>query len=452
MLKVKLQWGKDEMSISGFVKRNIYWANDFFHGKKVRKFYNDLVVVLSSKEKGFPIQQAHLENILKHATENTEFYKPYKGYSLEKFPVVNKSILNENYKRVCVPIDKIPEQEGDKIHIQKTSGSTGTPFSVPQDTRKRNRRVAELKYFNEQIGFKSHEKLGQCRIWTKWQNKSKWQSFKENIIPINIDKMDDDTIAMLIKTVKKHKIFALRAYASWYDALVKYLEDGKGNVKDLNTVKICISISEALNEDTREKMLDITGIPIVEAYADEEAGMLAQQRIGDNNYYLNHSGYVFEFLKFESDEKAEPGEIARIVITDLFNYAFPLIRYDTGDTAVYSNSNDYSNGWPYISKLYGRRLDLIYNTKGAPVHPMNFARILKNLPGIIQWQFIQKNEKEYVVKLNVNEKLNLENTISEIKSVVGEDANICVEYVDDIPVLASGKRKPVICEWKKYIC
>ena len=173
---------------------------------------------------------------------------------------------------------------------------------MSQDTRKRNRRVAELKYFNEQIGFKSHEKLGQCRIWTKWQSKSKWQSFKENIIPINIEKMDDETIAMLLKTVKKHKIFALRAYASWYDALIKYLEAGKGNPKDLSTVKICISISEALNEDTREKMLALTGIPIVEAYADEEAGMLAQQRIGDNNYYLNHSGYIFEFLKLESDD------------------------------------------------------------------------------------------------------------------------------------------------------
>ena len=98
--------------------------------------------------------------------------------------MVNKAILNENRDKITIPIDKIPEQEGDKVHIQKTSGSTGTPFAIPQDTRKRNRRIAELKYFNEQVGFKSHEMLGQCRIWTKWQSKSKWQSFKENIIPI----------------------------------------------------------------------------------------------------------------------------------------------------------------------------------------------------------------------------------------------------------------------------
>lgn len=36
----------------------------------------------------------------------------------------------------------------------------------------------------------------------------------------------------------------------------------------------------------------------------------------------------------DSDEPAEPGELGRIVITDLFNYAFPILRYDNGDTAV----------------------------------------------------------------------------------------------------------------------
>ncbi|MCI8826666.1 MAG: phenylacetate--CoA ligase family protein [Lachnospiraceae bacterium] len=436
------------MSVNGWIKRNLYWANDYIHGKKVRRFYEDLKEILSDSSRGYVLQQQHLKDILCHAVENSSFYSTYKSDCLSVFPVVNKTILNENYEAICVPIEKIPEQVGDKIHIQKTSGSTGTPFAIPQDARKRQRRIAELKYFSELVGFKSHEMLGQCRIWTKWQSKSKWQSFKENIIPINISKMDDDTIAMLIRTIKKYKIVALRAYASWYDALVDYLESGKGNPGDIKTVKVCISSSEALNESVREKMKEITGIPIVEAYANEEAGMLAQQKIGDNNYYLNHSGYVFEFLKLDSDKTAEPGELSRVVITDLFNYAFPLIRYDTGDTAIYQKGNEVSKGWDYISELYGRRLDLIYNTNGQPVHPMNFARILKNLPGITQWQFVQKGEKEYVIKLNITQNNNVDNTIYEIKTVLGNDAKITVEYVNDIPILASGKRKPVICEWK----
>ncbi|HNZ98456.1 hypothetical protein [Ruminococcus sp.] len=66
-----------------------------------------------------------------------------------------------------------------------------------------------------------------------------------------------------------------------------------------------------------------------------------------------------------------------------------------------------------------------------------------------EWQFIQKGQKEYLLKINKKEGFDEANTISEIKALIGEDAVLSTEYVDEIPVLASGKRKSVICEWKK---
>ena len=331
------------MSFS-WVKRSLFWLNDSLHGRPVGQFYEDLKRVNTNYEKGYSIQQEHLKKMLKHAIDNSEFYRQKVGNNkdtvdISMFPITNKTILNLNYDKVCVPFEKIPGQIENPIHVQKTSGSTGTPFAVLQDTRKRNRRIAELKYYNASVGVLSHEMIAQCRIWTKWQSKSKWQAFKENIIPINVAKMDDDTCSYLFKTVKKKRCHLIRAYASWYDAIVRYIEEGKGNPKELKTIKACLSSSEALNEETREKMMKLAGIPIVEAYADEEAGVMAQQRIGDTNYYLNHSGYYFEFLKLEYDEPALEGELSRIVITDLFNYAFPLIRYDTGDTAIFVSGN-----------------------------------------------------------------------------------------------------------------
>lgn len=438
------------MSLDAFLKRNLYWISDFFHGRKVRKHFNTLKVVLSNSKKGKIIQKKNLDDLLKHATRYSKFYVDYSGKELSEFPVVNKNILNENHDLVAIDYQYIPGQKTKEIHIQKTSGSTGTPFSVFQDTRKRDRRIAELKYFGEDVGFKSHEKLGQCRIWTKWQSKSKKQCFWENIIPINISKMDDATLATLCQKVREEKIVSLRAYASWYEKMVEYFESGKGNPDDFSTIKVAISSSESLNPETRIKMKALTGVPIVECYANEEAGILAQQKVDDVNYYLNHDGYVFELLKLDSDEPVAYGELGRIVITDLFNYAFPLIRYDTGDTGILCEGNEISHGWDYMSKLYGRRLDLIYDTTGNPIHPMNFARVLKNIPTIIQWQVIQKDEKKYVLKLNMRQDVKHELTeiLNEMKNIVGLDSVVEIEEVDEIPVLASGKRKPVICEWK----
>lgn len=253
--------------------------------------------------------------------------------------------------------------------------------------------------------------------------------------------MDGETLGNLCKTIRNNKVVSMRAYASWYDKIVEYLEKNTERADDYRNVKVAISSSEALNEDTRIKMKKLTGVPIVECYASEEAGVMGQQKIDDTNYYLNHASYVFELLKLDIDELAKYGELGRIVITDLYNYAFPLIRYDTGDTAIMEKGNERSNGWDYISKLYGRKLDLVYDTKGNPTHPMNFTRVLKNIPQIIQWQLIQKEERSYHLKLNTKPGIDLVYVEKEIKTIVGDDAHITFEMVDHIPVLASGKRK-----------
>ena len=65
------------------------------------------------------------------------------------------------------------------------------------------------------------------------------------------------------------------------------------------------------------------------------------------------------------------------------------------------------------------------------------------------WQFIQRGEKEYCVKLQLKDESELEAIVQEVRKIVGEDATVNIEKVDEIPVLRSGKRKPVICEWKK---
>lgn len=48
---------------------------------------------------------------------------------------MNKTKYIDNYNDIIIPEHLIPGQVG-KVHIQSTSGSTGTPFRVPQDTKK----------------------------------------------------------------------------------------------------------------------------------------------------------------------------------------------------------------------------------------------------------------------------------------------------------------------------
>lgn len=438
------------MDLNALYLRTRFWFLDFLKGSPIRKPYNEIKFIQEhSYEEGLPIRQKALHQLLEHAKQNSSFYKDAQGNELGTFPVMNKASLLEHYDEIRVEKSKIPGQVGE-IHIQTTSGSTGTPFKIPQDTQKRLRRIAELKYFGTIAGFKSHEKLIHLRTWNRWQQKTKQQIKTENIIPFDITRMADEDLKKLCELIISSKAICLRGYAS---ALEKLAEFAKGKNYKFPHLKLAIAGAEALQDNVRELFKEVMNADIQSQYANEECGIMAQERVPtlkeNNPMYLNHSGYFFEVLKMDSDTPAEYGELGRIVITDLHNYAFPLIRYDNGDTAILQKPNQFSHGYPIFEKLYGRRFDLTYTTFGEAIHPLTYGRILKHYENILQWQFIQNGKKDYLIRIILrNGEMNLTEIINQLKEHLGFDANIQIECVTEIPVLASGKRKPVVNNWK----
>ena len=70
---------------------------------------------------------------------------------------------------------------------------------------------------------------------------------------------------------------------------------------------------------------------------------------------------------------------------------------------------------------------------------------------IQQYQFIQEGEKQYTMLINLKEghSFDRENKmITMLRSYLGDDAEIKVKYVEEIPVLKSGKRKQVVNKYK----
>ena len=106
-------------------------------------------------------------------------------------------------------------------------------------------------------------------------------------------------------------------------------------------------------------------------------------------YYIDSASYYYEFLRMESDLPAKEGEVCRIVITDLYNYAFPIIRYDTGDTAIYRREIIGENFKIFLKEIYGRKTDLVFNSLGRKISPHAITNYMWGVSGIRQWQFTQ---------------------------------------------------------------
>lgn len=329
-----------------------------------------------------------------------------------------------------------------------TSGSTGTPFVMDWDMGKRTRQLAELIYFNELAG----QKLGQpyiyFRVWTDKNRKSKKELFMQNLTPVDILHLDDTVLEDIRQRLKKRPyINSCLGYASTYEHLVKYLR-AKGDTPDMFHTKTFVSSSEVLSMKTKQMIKDTVGCRVIDRYSNEENGFIAQTGDRSDDFVVNISGFYVEVLKADSDEPCKIGETGRIVVTDLYGFAVPLIRYDTGDMAIKTAEKD---GWTTgLKTIQGRRVDVIYDTKGNCLTPHTWSVYMWKFDKLKQYQFIQEDAKRYTLKVNGAEGFYTDEQFTEhLKSILGDDAEIIIEHVSGIPVLASGKFKKTVCLYRK---
>ena len=135
------------------------------------------------------------------------------------------------------------------------------------------------------------------------------------------------------------------------------------------------------------------------------------------------------------------------MITDLFNYAFPMIRYDTGDLGIMDVESE--NEFPVLREIYGRIRDCVYATDGALISPTKTSVMMWQAKGVRQWQFIQQSRKEYLLKINSAEDVDRKYLKARFQNLMGADAVIRIEQVEEIPVLSSNKRRAVVCNYQK---
>lgn len=370
--------------------------------------------------------------IKQYAIENTAFYK---NYSIDDtFPVMTKMDYINNYDAI-----RSTEVFSEPLHITSTSGSTGIPFKVEQNKEKRNRTIADLKAFGTYALFESHDKMIQLRSYCG-KKLDRTIDEKENIWRYDIfDLQSGGGIDSFIEFVLEYKPVVIFSYVSALETICEYILSS-GKSYDFNVKSILVG-AEALTKEVYEKFYKVFKCPVFDRYSDMEMGILAQREFG-KLFRINKASYYFECLKLDKDEPTKEGELGRLVFTDLFNHAFPMIRYDTGDLGTYKTID----GEIYIETVYGRSLDQIYNEKMEIINPHDLSRSMSGITGIVQWQLIQKSINCFVLRCIAKSTFQQFEAIDRLRKILGTGVKINVELVDDIPVLNSQKRKAIINE------
>lgn len=424
------------------LRNRSFWIVDQLKGSPISKQYEDINNVFENSSGIDLLKKNKIHQLLKHAVTTTQFYKKFEGFkSIGDFPVIKKTVIQNNFEQF-----RSTEYKNKNNFKVSTSGSTGVPFFLFQNKEKRNRNHADAIYFYDKSGFKIGNKLYELEVWRDHNLKNSFTSWMQNITQFDISKLTDQRIEFLINKLRKdkEKNKVLLGFASAFEMIAQYLEKNNIFLENLNISSV-IANSEYLNPYTKKTLSKHLGVPVLSRYSSEEIGLIAQQTFDSpESFKVNHASYYLEILEMDSNNHVEPGEFGRIVVTDIFNYAMPIIRYDTGDIARYKLN---SCGLMEFDQIEGRKMDLIYDTKGNIISSfVVYTKFYKYYSLLKQYQFIQQSSNYYEVKLNIhNSTFDYETElIQAIKDDFGQDAIIKISYVDEIPSLSSGKRRKVV--------
>ena len=198
---------------------------------------------------------------------------------------------------------------------------------------------------------------------------------------------------------------------------------------------------EPVDPELRELCRSAFGIPIADMYSANEVGYVALQCPQAEHYHVQSESVLVEVVD-ERGEACRPGEIGNIVVTPLHNYAMPMLRYALGDLAEVGEPCACGRGLPVLRRILGRARDTLALPSGTRRYARIDMKALQEIPGIVQFQVVQKSLYDIEMKLVTRRPLGPEDEErlrAQLKKSLGEHLSVVFTYHDEIKREASGK-------------
>lgn len=197
-----------------------------------------------------------------------------------------------------------------------------------------------------------------------------------------------------------------------------------------------------VTDDTRDWCRNVFGATLVDQYGADEIGQIACQCPNCGAYHVNAETVLVEVLD-DRNMPVQSGGSGRVVLTNLYNYAMPLIRYEIGDMATLSEGGPRCKIFlPSLSRIIGRYRNTFTLADGRVLFPNVSMSGFRKFLSFSQIQIVQiaydKIEVRYVPERTGREpdETGLENWLCNALDPVFV---VNAVAVDDIPASSDGK-------------
>ena len=392
---------------------------------------------------------AQLEALLGFAYDTVPYYRQAWGRrpvpaQLAELPLLARSDLQSHSPEL---FSHDPARGHGAMHEVRTSGSVGAPVLVMKSALQgilwRALTLRDHRWHRRDMA----RALAVIRRGAGSGTAANWGSATEGVVqtgPLAVHDVDRDADELL-DWLKPHRPGYLLTYPSLAAELARRSLERGERLAGLLQVR---TLGESLDEETRALCRDAWGVGIADVYSSEEVGYIALQCPEHEHYHVQAESLLVEILN-ERGEACRPGETGKMVVTDLHNFAMPLVRYDIGDYAEVGEPCPCGRGLPVLKRIAGRVRNMLVTPQGRRLWPTLGLRKQTEVPKVRQYQFVQKALDLIEARMVVSEPLTPkeeEFLRQRICSRLPEGIRVVFSYLPAIPRGAGGKYEEFLSE------
>ena len=410
-----------------------------------------------SPEQLATLQWQRLKRLLEHCYREVPYYQR-QWRELGITPDDIRSL--DDYARLPMLTKADIRAHGDELEARSwrkrmlyknTSGSTGEPLRFGYTRESNDRRTAVMFRGYGWAGAPPGRRslviwgggVGSPTLARRWKDQLYHAAFGRRIV--NSFHMTEANMGEYADLIDNYRPEVLLGY---FGPLLRLAQWLLATGRRVHPPKAFIVNGEAMHDFQREIVEKAFGCPAFNTYGCREFMMIAGECDQHHGMHVNMDHLVVERVQPPGAKLDElTGEA---IVTDLYNYGMPFIRYATGDLITASSRPcTCGRGLPLITQVEGRMLDAVRTPDGRILPGMFFPVLLKEVPGVHQYQIVQRQLDQLDLSLVRNAAFNDDSLAMihrEIHKVLGDSIAVNCRFVDEIPLTRSGKTRLTISE------
>lgn len=212
--------------------------------------------------------------------------------------------------------------------------------------------------------------------------------------------------------------------------------------------------SEMSSQSQRDDWSEKWSVPVLDEFCSEEVSTIMFHQCPHKSYHIHEDLCVLESVDLEGRPVAA-GEQGNLVVTALFNYAMPLIRYNQQDQIILEDrqkSCECGICFPLVRSFEGRSNDAFILPSGKVLSSgylldVGYSALVRFAENITYWSLIQERTDRIVFECSLAPKVDtgfLAVLTEDLNQLFSREVTVGVRVVEAAQGAVRGKRRQIV--------